>query len=88
MDQEDLRDLKTSQRMSKLINEDWEHAAYANDEVYAAERQHLMELEHQEWEHEQAKKKQKPAIIKLSKLNKDEATHNPRKVRGAHQEDS
>ena len=53
--------------MSKLINEDWEHAAYANDEMYAAERQYLMEKEYQEWEHEQAKKKQKPAIIKLSK---------------------
>ena len=72
--------------MSRLINEDWEHAAYANDEMYAAERQYLMEKEYQEWEHEQAKKKQKPAIIKLSKPNKDEATHNPRKVRGAHQE--
>ena len=72
--------------MSRLINEDWEHAAYANDEMYAAERQYLMEKEYQEWEYAQAKKKQKPAIIKLSKPNKDEATHNPREVRGAHQE--
>ena len=72
--------------MSRLINEDWEYAAYANDEMYAAERQYLMEKEYQQWEHEQAKKKQKPAIIKLSKPKKDEATHNPREVRGAHQE--
>ena len=73
--------------MSRLINEDWEHASRAADEgFHALHQQYIMEAEYQEWEHEQAKKKQKPAIIKLSKPIKDEATHNPRKVRGAHQE--
>jgi len=65
------------------IKRDWEIHEQANDLLYAAERQHLMEKEWQEWEDAQ---KQKPAIIKLSKTIKDEATHNPRKVRGAHQE--
>lgn len=73
--------------MSRLINEDWEHASRAVDGgLQALHQQYIMEAEYQQWEHEQAKKKQKPAIIKLSKPNKDEATHNPRKVRGAHQE--
>ena len=62
---------------------DWEIHELGNDQLYAAVRQHLMEKEWQEWEHEQ---KQKPAIIKLSKTIKDEATYNTRTVRGAHQE--
>lgn len=57
--------------MSKLINEDWEHAAYANDEMYKAEREYRMQLEHQEWKYEQDKKK--PAIIKVVKTH--EASH-------------
>ena len=39
--------------MSKLINEDWEHAAYTNDEIYRAERNHKMELEYEQWKYEQ-----------------------------------
>jgi len=69
--------------MSKLINEDWEHAA-CNDSMYAAERQYLMELEHQQWEHEQAQQK-KPTIIKVIKPRRDEATHKPSTIRRAHQ---
>ena len=84
VDQEDLKDLKTRKRMSRLINEDWEHAAYANDEVYAAERQYLIELECQEWLSQEAKNR-KPAIIKVIKPLKDEVTHITTEVRRAHQ---
>ena len=69
--------------MSKLINEDWEHAA-CNDNMYAAERQYIAELEYQQWEEEQAKKK-KPIIIKVMKPKRDEATHNTSTIRRAHQ---
>ena len=51
--------------MSKLINEDWEHAAYVNDELYRAEREHRMMIEYEQWEYEQKIKNKKPAIIKL-----------------------
>ena len=67
--------------MSKLINEDWEHAAYANDEMYKAEREHRMMLEHQEWEHAQ-KNKKKPAIIELKKHKKNEAPHKSENIQG------
>lgn len=63
--------------MSKLINEDWEHAAYANDKIYQAEREHLMELEMQEKE---------PAIIIVEKPNRDENAHKPKRVQRTHQE--
>ena len=63
--------------MSKLINEDWEHAAYANDKMYQAERDHLMELEMQEKE---------PATIIVQKPNKDENAHKPKRVQRTHQE--
>lgn len=75
--------------MSRLINEDWEHASRTVEEGLNTQRQqYIMEAEYQEWEANlyPADGAQKPAIIKLSKPNKDEATHNPRKVRGAHQE--
>jgi len=65
--------------MSKLINEDWEHAAYANDELYRAEREHKMMLEYQEWEHEQELKNKKPAIITLEKP-KNENPHKPKNI--------
>ena len=75
--------------MSRLINEDWEHASRAADEgFHALHQQYIMEAEYQEWEANlcPADGTQKPAIINLSKPIKDEATHNARKVRGAHQE--
>ncbi len=63
--------------MSKLINEDWEHAAYANDKMYKAEREHLMELEMQE---------KQAAIIIVEKPNRDENAHNSQNVQRTHQE--
>tara|TARA_R100000541_G_scaffold14706_3_gene24089 strand:- start:354 stop:578 length:225 start_codon:yes stop_codon:yes gene_type:complete len=72
--------------MSKLINEDWEHASRAADEgFHTLHQQYIMEAEYQQWEHEQAKKK-KPTIIKVIKPKRDEATHNASKIRRAHQE--
>ena len=68
-----------------FVEQDWEHHELANDQLYAAERDHLMKLEWEEWEREQAKK-QKPAIIELVKPTEDEATHNTSTVRRAHQE--
>jgi len=53
--------------MSKLINEDWEHAAYADDEMYRAHREYIMRMEYEQWEHEQELKNKKPAIITLEK---------------------
>jgi hypothetical protein len=55
--------------------QDWEHE-YPKDEVYAAERQYMMELEWQQWEEEQAYKKRKPALIKVLTPKRDEVTHN------------
>lgn len=66
--------------MSKLINEDWTHAAYANDEMYRAEREYKMMLEHQEWEYEQEMKNKKPAIITLKKYNKNETPHKSKHI--------
>ncbi len=71
--------------MSKLINEDWEHAAYANDKMYEEERNYIMELEWQEWEHEQQKKRKQPAVIIVEKPIKDENAHNSSSVQGTHQ---
>jgi len=71
--------------MSKLINEDWEHAAYANDKMYEGERQHRMNLEWQEWEHEQQKKRKQPAVIIVEKPIKDENAHNSSSVQRTHQ---
>ena len=71
--------------MSRLINEDWEHAARANDEIYAAERNYIMELEWQQWKHEQELKNKKPAIIIVEKPIKDENAHNSSSVQRTHQ---
>jgi hypothetical protein len=71
--------------MSKLINEDWEHAAYANDKMYEGERNYRMELEWQEWEHEQQKKSKQPAVIIVEKPIKDENAHNSSSVQRTHQ---
>lgn len=53
--------------------EDWE---YPNDEIFAAERQYLMELEWQQWEEEQEYKRRRPALIKVLTPKIDEVTHN------------
>ena len=71
--------------MSKLINEDWEHAAYANDEIYRAERNHKMELEYEQWKYEQWKyeqesKNKKPAIIEVKKHKDNETAHKPKNI--------
>lgn len=72
-------------QVSKLINEDWEHASRAADEgFHALHQQYIAELEYQQWEYEQAKKK-KPIIIKVIKPKRDEATHNASTIRRAHQ---
>ena len=71
--------------MSKLINEDWEYAARANDKMYAAERQYIAELEWQEWEYLQSQKDKKPAKIIVNKPPLDEDPHNPKDVSRTHQ---
>jgi len=68
--------------MSKLINEDWEHAAYATDEMYSGERDYIMNLEWQEWEHTHNKK---PATIIVQTPVKDENAYITRSIRGTHQ---
>jgi hypothetical protein len=67
--------------MSKLINEDWEHAAYANDVMYLGEQDVLMIIEHQEWE----QSKKQPAILTLEKPEKDENAYHSRSISRAHQ---
>ena len=65
------------------ILEDWE---YPNDHIYAMERHHDMQLEWQQWEEEQERRKRLPAIIKVvTPILTDEAERNTRTVRGAHQ---
>jgi hypothetical protein len=65
------------------ILEDWE---YPNDHIYAMERHHDMQLEWQQWEEEQERKKRLPALIKVvTPILTDEAERNTRTVRGAHQ---
>ena len=65
------------------ILEDWE---YPNDHIYAMERHHDMQVEWQQWEEEQERKKRLPALIKVvTPILTDEAERNTRTVRGAHQ---
>jgi len=65
------------------ILEDWE---YPNDHIYAMERHHDMQLEWQQWEEEQERKKRLPALIKVvTPILTDEAERNTRTVRGAYQ---
>jgi hypothetical protein len=71
--------------MSKLINEDWEHAAYANDKMYEIERRQRIEIEWQEWDHLQSTKNKKPAKIIVNKPPLDEDPHNPKDVSRTHQ---
>ena len=72
--------------MSKLINEDWEHASRAADEgFYTLHQQYIMEAEWQEWEYLQSIKNKKPAIIIVNKPTLDENTHNSEDVSNTHQ---
>lgn len=72
--------------MSKLINEDWEHAAYANDEMYRAHREYIIRMEYEQWEHEQELKNKKPAIITLEKpIN--ETPHKPKDIQRDNKEE-
>lgn len=65
------------------VLEDWE---YPNDHIYAMERHHDMQLEWQQWEEEQERRKRLPAIIKVvTPILTDEAERNTRTFRGAHQ---
>lgn len=68
--------------MTKLINEDWEHAAYATDEMYKQERQLMIEAEYEESKYIEQKK---PAVIIVQKPIKDENAHNTTNVQRAHQ---
>ena len=72
--------------MSKLINEDWEHAAYANDEMYRGHREYIMRMEYEEWEHEQEIKNKKPAIITLEKPT-NETSHKPKDIQRDNKEE-
>ena len=72
--------------MSKLINEDWEHAAHANDEMYRGHREYIMRMEYEEWEHEQEIKNKKPAIITLEKP-KNETPHKPKDIQRNNKEE-
>ena len=72
--------------MSKLINEDWEHASRAVDEeFYAQHQQYIMEAEWQEWEYLQSIKNKKPAKIIVNKPTLDENTYNSKDVSNTHQ---
>jgi hypothetical protein len=65
------------------VLEDWE---YPNDHIYAMEKHHDMQLEWQQWEEEQERKKRLPAIIKVvTPILLDEAECNTRTIRRAHQ---
>ena len=65
------------------VLEDWE---YPNDHIYAMERHHDMQLEWQQWEEEQERRKRLPAIIQvLTPITTDEAECNTRTIRRAHQ---
>ena len=72
--------------MSKLINEDWEHATYANDEMYRAHREYIIRMEYEEWEHEQELKNKKPAIITLEKPT-NETPHKPKDIQRNNKEE-
>lgn len=67
--------------MTKLINEDWEHAAYANDVMYSGERDILMIIEHQEWE----QSNKQPAILILETPKKDENAYQSKNISRTHQ---
>ena len=65
--------------------QDWEHEAL-KDDIYLMESKIQMEIEWQQWEEEQERKKRLPAIIKVVKpILTDEGQCNTRTVRRAHQ---
>lgn len=65
--------------------QDWEHEAL-KDDIYLMESKIQMEVEWQQWEEEQERRKRLPAIIKVVKpILTDEADYNTRTVRRAHQ---
>jgi predicted double-glycine peptidase len=72
--------------MSKLINEDCEHASYANDEMYRGHREYIMRMEYEEWEREQEIKNKKPAIITLEKPT-NETPHKPKDIQRNNKEE-
>ncbi len=72
--------------MSKLINEDWEHASRFADESFdMLHQQYIMEAEWQEWQYEQQKKKKKPATIVVEKPARDENAHKSTSIQRTHQ---
>jgi hypothetical protein len=65
------------------VLEDWE---YPNDHIYAIERDRNIQIEWQQWEEEQDRKKRLPAIIKVvTPILTNETERNTRTVRRAHQ---
>lgn len=65
--------------------QDWEHEAL-KDDIYLMESRIQMEIEWQQWEEEQERRKRLPAIIKVvTPILTDEADSNTRTVRRAHQ---
>ena len=72
--------------MSKLINEDWEHASRIAEEGFdVLHKQYIMEAEWQEWEYLQSIKNKKPAKIIVNKMKIDENAHNSTDVSRTHQ---
>lgn len=64
--------------------QDWEHEAL-KDDIYLMESRIQMEIEWQQWEEEQERRKRLPALIKVvTPILTDEAEHNTRKVQRAH----
>ena len=73
--------------MSKLINEDWEHASRAADEGFdTLHQQYIMEAEWQEWQYLEDQKKKKPALIIVNKPKANENAYKPSDVSRDHQE--
>jgi hypothetical protein len=65
--------------------QDWEHEAL-KDDVYLMEHKMQVQIEWQQWEEEQERRKRLPAIIKvLTPIIRDEATSDTRTIRRAHQ---
>ena len=65
--------------MSKLINEDWEHAAYIDSNIYQLEKDYKIKLNYEHWKYEENQKNKKPAIIKVNKT-KNENTYNSKRI--------
>jgi hypothetical protein len=62
------------------MSQDWEHEAL-KDEIYLIESKIQMEIEWQQWEEEQERKKRLPAVITVEKpILTNEVERNPRTV--------